>query len=310
MPAPSLWQHCCDACSPGALVWERSPGWRPGIPVGSGGSGPGGDLGEGAAFQPESSRAGESAVARRPPDATAAHTATALNGGEGAAPRGPREEARAAKTQRRPLGASRREADPGPGSVQREKFPPSHMTAELLRHSEAIGVRSFCGSRCCWKPWLVTAKRLCREDAYRAPRDRGRSAFATTSPSPWSDWLERARADTGKPIDRSRARPGERPRRRPRAHERVSSPRLEAAATRHRETLTGALRVVADARPRQVVRCSSRARRQPRGGALRGLARGGRGDDDAANNLQARAAAIAERDRASPDPPQGAAVTT
>jgi hypothetical protein len=35
-----------------------------------------------------------------------------------------------------------------------------------------------------------------------------------------------------------------------------------------------------------------------------------RGDDDAANNLQARAAAIAERDRASPDPPQGAAVTT
>ena len=50
----------------------------------------------------------------------------------------------------------------------------------------------------------------------------------------------------------------------------------------------------------------------PGAAALRGLARraAARGDDDAANNLQARAAAIAERDRASPDPPQGAAVTT
>jgi hypothetical protein len=34
------------------------------------------------------------------------------------------------------------------------------------------------------------------------------------------------------------------------------------------------------------------------------------GDDDAANNLQAHAAALAARDRASPYPPQGAAVTT
>jgi hypothetical protein len=41
--------------------------------------------------------------------------------------------------------------------------------------------------------------------------------------------------------------------------------------------------------------------------ALRGLARlaAAPGDDDAANNPQAHAAAIAERDRASPDAPQG-----
>ena len=50
----------------------------------------------------------------------------------------------------------------------------------------------------------------------------------------------------------------------------------------------------------------------PGAAALRGLARGRqpRGDDDAANNLQARAAAMAAGDRASPDALQGAAVTT
>jgi hypothetical protein len=48
------------------------------------------------------------------------------------------------------------------------------------------------------------------------------------------------------------------------------------------------------------------------GTALLGLARlaAAPGDDDAANNPQAHAAAIAERDRASPDAPQGAAVAT
>jgi hypothetical protein len=46
--------------------------------------------------------------------------------------------------------------------------------------------------------------------------------------------------------------------------------------------------------------------------ALRGLARlaAARGNDDAANNLQARAAAMAARDRASPDALQEAAVAT
>jgi hypothetical protein len=50
----------------------------------------------------------------------------------------------------------------------------------------------------------------------------------------------------------------------------------------------------------------------PGAAALGGPARlaAARGDDAAANNLQARAAAMAARDRASPDPPQGAAVTT
>jgi hypothetical protein len=46
--------------------------------------------------------------------------------------------------------------------------------------------------------------------------------------------------------------------------------------------------------------------------ALRGLARlaAARGDDDAADNLHARAAAMAERGRASPDALRGAAVAT
>jgi hypothetical protein len=48
------------------------------------------------------------------------------------------------------------------------------------------------------------------------------------------------------------------------------------------------------------------------GAALRGLARlaAAHGDDDAADDLQAHAAAMAARDRASPDAPRGAAVAT
>jgi hypothetical protein len=50
----------------------------------------------------------------------------------------------------------------------------------------------------------------------------------------------------------------------------------------------------------------------PGAAALRGLARlaAACGDDDAADNLQAHAAAMAARDRASPDALQEAAVTT
>jgi hypothetical protein len=50
----------------------------------------------------------------------------------------------------------------------------------------------------------------------------------------------------------------------------------------------------------------------PGAAALRGLARlaAARGDDDAADNLQARAAAMAAGDRASPDALRGALVAT
>ena len=50
----------------------------------------------------------------------------------------------------------------------------------------------------------------------------------------------------------------------------------------------------------------------PGAAALRGLARlaAARGDHDAAEDLQACAAAMAARDRASPDALQGAAVAT
>jgi hypothetical protein len=49
----------------------------------------------------------------------------------------------------------------------------------------------------------------------------------------------------------------------------------------------------------------------PGAAALRGLARlAARRDDDAADNLQAHAAAMAARDRASPDALRGAAVAT
>jgi hypothetical protein len=62
--------------------------------------------------------------------------------------------------------------------------------------------------------------------------------------------------------------------------------------------------VVADAAAAPSSRVAlRRARRLPGAAALRGLARlaAARGDDDAADNLQARAAAMAARDRASPD---------
>jgi hypothetical protein len=50
----------------------------------------------------------------------------------------------------------------------------------------------------------------------------------------------------------------------------------------------------------------------PGAAALRSLARlaAARGDDDPANDLQAHAAAMAARDRASPDALRGAAVAT
>jgi hypothetical protein len=50
----------------------------------------------------------------------------------------------------------------------------------------------------------------------------------------------------------------------------------------------------------------------PGAAAPRGLAQlaAARGDDDAVNNLQARATAMADRDRASPDALQEAAVAT
>jgi hypothetical protein len=72
-------------------------------------------------------------------------------------------------------------------------------------------------------------------------------------------------------------------------------------------------RVVADATAAPSSRLAlRRARRQPRAAALRGLARlaAARGDDDAADDLQARAAAMAERDRASPEALRGVAVAT
>ena len=99
------------------------------------------------------------------------------------------------------------------------------------------------------------------------------------------------------------------------AHARVQLARvLEAAGDA--DTAETLYRGVVDwsqtPRPRQVRVALRRARRQPRTAALRGVARlaAARGDDDAADNLQARAAAKAERDRASPDALQGAAVAT
>lgn len=66
-------------------------------------------------------------------------------------------------------------------------------------------------------------------------------------------------------------------------------------------------------RPRQVRESlSGGARRQPRAAALQGLARlaAARGDGEAADDLHTRAAAMAERDRASPDALRGAAAAT
>jgi hypothetical protein len=197
------------------------------------------------------------------------------------------------------------------------------MTAEILRHSEVIGYTSLWFPRCCSRPGLLSCETnlVPRRTPTGAPSSsRGESALWTTSASPWSDSARtRSRAGTLQAEElcrRALAMAEAASTSRLAAHARVElAPFTRRPATRTppRRCMGERCRVVANAPAAPSSRVAlRRARRQPRGAALWALARlaAARGDDDAADNLQVRAAAMAERDRASPDALRGAAVVT
>jgi predicted ATPase/DNA-binding SARP family transcriptional activator len=198
------------------------------------------------------------------------------------------------------------------------------MTAEILRHSGVIGYDVFVVPAMLLEAWVAERRNEpgAAEDAYRRALElAGRTGFADHV----SFALVRlgstalARGDTGQAEElcrRALAMAEAASKSRLAAHARVELARvLEAAGDA--DTAETLYRDVVEwsqtPRPRHVrellfvVLAGS-----PGAAALRGLARcaAARGDDDTANDLQARAAAMAERNRASPDPPQGAAVTT
>jgi len=148
----------------------------------------------------------------------------------------------------------------------------------------------------------------------------GELALPTTSPSPWSDSARtRSRGDTGQAEELCR---------RALAMTEVAS--TSCLAAHARVQLARVLEAAGDADTtetlyRSVIEWSQTPRpRQvreslfvglagsPGAAALRGLARlaAARGDGEAADDLHARAAAMAERDRASPDALRGAAAAT
>jgi ATP/maltotriose-dependent transcriptional regulator MalT len=197
------------------------------------------------------------------------------------------------------------------------------MTAEILRHSEAIGYDAFVVPAMLLEAWVAERRNEpgAAEDAYRRALElAGRIGFADHVSFALvrlgSNALARGDTRQAEELCRRALAMAEAPSTsRLAAHARVQLARvLEAAGDA--DTAETLYRGVVDwsqtPRPHQVRVALRRARRQPRAAALRGVARlaAARGDDDAADNLQARAAAMAERDRASPDALQGAAVAT
>jgi predicted ATPase/DNA-binding SARP family transcriptional activator len=198
------------------------------------------------------------------------------------------------------------------------------MTVEILRHSGVIGHDVFVVPAMLLEAWVAERRNEpgAAEDAYRRALElAGRIGFADHI----SFALVRlgstalARGDTGQAealCRRALAMAEAASTSRLAAHARVELARvLEAAGdTDTAQTLYHSVVEWSETpRPRHVrellfvVLAGS-----PGAAALRGLARraAARGDDDAADDLQARAAAMAARDRASPDALQGAAVTT
>jgi tetratricopeptide (TPR) repeat protein len=169
------------------------------------------------------------------------------------------------------------------------------MTAEILRHSEAIGYDVFVVPAMLLEAWVAERRNEpgAAEDAYRGALElAGRIGFA--------DHVAFALV-------------------------RLGSNALARGDTRQAEKLCRRGLAMAETLYRSVVEWSQTPRpRQvrellfvvlagsPGAAALRGLARcaAALGDDDAADDLHARAAVIAERDRTSPDALRGAAVAT
>jgi predicted ATPase/DNA-binding SARP family transcriptional activator len=198
------------------------------------------------------------------------------------------------------------------------------MTAEIRRHSEAIGYDAFEVPAMLLEAWVAERRneRAAAEDAYgRALELAGRIGFADHA----SFALARLGSNAFSSGDLHHAE--EFSKRALAAAEAASTPWLAAHA---RVQLARVLEAAGDADTaetlyRSVVEWSQTPRpRQvreslfvglagsPGAAALRGLARlaAARGDGEAADDLHARAAAMAERDRASPDALRGAAAAT
>ena len=212
---------------------------------------------------------------------------------------------------------------PGPGCrpKQGQVSTVATMAAEILRNSEPVGYSAFEVPAMLLEAWVAERRNEpgAPENAYRrALALATRMASPTTFPSPWPN-SARTRSLAGTRT-RPRSCVGGRwpwPRRR-RRHGPPRMPRVQLAHVQERagdtdtaETLYN--RVVEwsqTARPRQVreslfVGLAG----SPGAAALHGLARlaAARGHDDAAEDLQARAAVIADRD--SPDALEAAAPT-
>ena len=199
------------------------------------------------------------------------------------------------------------------------------MTAEILRHSEAIGYDVFVVPATLIEAWIAEQRNEpgAAEDAYRRALElAGRIGFA--------DHVSFALAQLGSiALARRDTRQAEELCRQalvmaeaasaswPAAHARVQlAQALEAAGDADSaETLYGTVVELSSQTPRPRQARESlfvELGGSPWAAALRDLARltAARGDHDAANHLHAQAAAIAERDRASPSAPRGAAVAT
>ena len=198
------------------------------------------------------------------------------------------------------------------------------MTTEILRHSEAVGYNVFKVPAMLLEAWVAERRNEpgAAEDAYRrALALAGRIGFADHASFALAQLgsTALARGDTHQAEElcrRALAMAEAASTSWLAAHARVQLARVQERAgdTDTAETLYR--RVVEwsqTPRPRQVreslfVGLAG----SPGAAALQGLARlaAARGHDDAAEDLQARAAVVAERDRASPDGLQGAAAAT
>jgi predicted ATPase/DNA-binding SARP family transcriptional activator len=200
------------------------------------------------------------------------------------------------------------------------------MTAEGHRHSEAIGYDAFLPPALLFEAWVAERRndRQAAADAYRRALDvSGRAGFRDHASFALSGLGSIAFADG----DLRHAEELER-----RALAAAEAARAPWVAAHARVQLAGVLAAAgaadtAEELYRSVIEWSERERQRPHqaretqfialagspgAAALRGLARlaAARGDDDAAEDLHARAAAIAERDRAWPDALRGAAAAT
>jgi predicted ATPase/DNA-binding SARP family transcriptional activator len=199
------------------------------------------------------------------------------------------------------------------------------MTAEIVRHSEAIGYDVFVVPAMLIEAWIAE-----RRNEPGAPEEAYRRALELAGRIGFADHVSFALAQLGSDaLTRGDTRQAEELCRQALVTAEAASASWLAAHARVQ--LAQALEAAGDADSAEtlygtVVEWSSQTPRprqvreslfvelggSPGAAALRGLAQltAARGDCDAADDLQARAAAMAERDRAAPTALRGAAVAT